>query len=165
MIKSSGVIRPIVHYPNPVLRKKAKAIRTITPEILRLIEDMFETMYDAPGVGLAAPQIGISVRLVVIDITQDRSQPLVFVNPKLTLPGKDRQSGEEGCLSIPGVVGQPVRLQRAKMEGLDRRGKRFEMEGEGLLARAFQHELDHLDGKLYIDRVTDKGTIRTLEKE
>ena len=158
------MIRPILHYPNPILKKKAKAVAKITPEIHRLVQDMLETMYDAPGVGLAAPQIGVSLRVVVMDVSETHDQPLIFINPRVTYFSKEKIDEQEGCLSIPGISGQPIRSLRAKMEGLDRNGKMYELEGEGLLARAFQHEVDHLNGTLFIDRVEDKSTIKELER-
>ena len=109
------MIRPILHYPNPILKRKAKAVAKITPDIHRLIQDMLETMYDAPGVGLAAPQIGVSLRIVVIDVSEDHSSPMVFVNPKVTRLSKEKTSEQEGCLSIPGIVGQPVRSLSASI--------------------------------------------------
>ena len=164
MIQFPSTIRPILHYPNPILKRKAKAVAKITPDIHRLIQDMLETMYDAPGVGLAAPQIGVSLRIVVIDVSEDHSSPMVFVNPKVTRLSKEKTSEQEGCLSIPGIVGEPVRSLSASMEGLDRNGKKRMREGEGLLARAFQHEVDHLNGTLFIDRVEDKSTIKEMER-
>jgi peptide deformylase len=148
------MIRTILHYPDPRLRQKALPIEGITPEIERLIDDMAETMYAAPGVGLAAPQVGESHRVFLIDVAaeDEPSNLLVFVNPVL-----ERLEGEivgpEGCLSFPGVNEDIKRAERVTVRALDRSGKPFELTAEGLLAVAVQHENDHLDGVLMIDRV------------
>lgn len=121
----------------------------------KLVQDMFETMYEAPGVGLAAPQVGHNIRLFVVDLSthQEETEPLVFFNPEL-LGGEGEVIWEEGCLSVPDMVVEVPRMEKVRMAGLDLSGKRFEIEAQGLLAIALQHELDHLDGRLIIDRVS-----------
>ena len=149
------MIYPIVKYGDPVLEKPAEAVTVFDDELRKLVADMFESMYAAHGVGLAAPQIGISKRLVVIDVTfkEDPNAKLVLVNPEIVhLEGK--QAGQEGCLSIPEFREQVTRAKRAKIRAQDIEGKWYEREGEDLLARAFQHETDHLNGRLYISHIS-----------
>jgi len=145
----------IRQYPDPVLKGGCKPVHDITQEIHALIEDMVETMYDAPGVGLAAPQVGVPLRLAVIDVsTEDEKKPLlVLINPEI-VAYEGEQEEEEGCLSVKGHYATVKRYAKVRVRAHDRDGKPFEMDGEGLLARAFQHELDHLDGMLFIDRLS-----------
>ncbi|MBL8742659.1 MAG: peptide deformylase [Myxococcales bacterium] len=147
-------IRTILHYPDPRLRNKGLPIEAVTPELLTLIEDMAETMYAAPGVGLAATQIGEPRALFLIDIAgEDEPSDLrVFINPEIIERVGD-QTWEEGCLSFPGVTEEIKRAARVKVKALDKSGKPFELEAEGLLAVAVQHEYDHLEGMLMIDHV------------
>jgi peptide deformylase len=146
-------LRPIRRYGDPVLRKKAEPVQGVTDEIRILIDDMVETMYDALGIGLAAPQIGVSLRVIVIDEgTRDSSGPKAFLNP-LIVGQTGSLRGEEGCLSLPGVYGEVVRAEWVRVEALDRHGAPVRLEARGLLARVFQHELDHLDGMLFLDRL------------
>jgi len=142
----------ILHHPDPRLRQKAEPVTVFDDALQTLIDDMFETMYDAPGVGLAATQVGIAKRLAVMDCSEDKNkpQPIVIINPEILDPA-DRVEMEEGCLSVPGVADKVQRYNRLKLRALDRHGQPFELEAEGLLAQAVQHEIDHLDGKLYID--------------
>ena len=142
-------IRNIRVLGDEILRKKAKEITEVTPRIQELIDDMFETMYDADGVGLAAPQVGIRKRLVVIDCGEE---PLVLINPVI-LETSGEQTGDEGCLSVPGMAGQVTRPNYVKVKAQDEDMNEVEYEGEGLLARAFCHELDHLDGHMYTELV------------
>jgi peptide deformylase len=151
-------IRQIRIQSDPVLRKKAREVREITPTITKLLDDMAETMYDAQGVGLAAPQIGISKRLVVIDV-QDEKGLLKLINPKITVRS-GRETAIEGCLSFPGIAGEVERAAEVTVEALDETGNKISFVAEGLLARACQHEIDHLDGVLFVDRVT-----RFIEQE
>ena len=147
-------IRTILHYPDPRLRQKALPVTEVTPEINKLIDDMAETMYAAPGVGLAATQIGETHRIFIVDIAaeDEPSNLMVFINPEIvTTDGS--QTGSEGCLSFPGVTEDVKRAANVNVRAMDRHGKRFELEADGLLAVAVQHELDHLDGVLMIDRV------------
>ncbi|HZG84477.1 peptide deformylase [Paenibacillus sp.] len=142
-------IRLIVKHPDPVLREVAKPVPKITPNIQKLLTDMAETMYDAPGVGLAAPQIGISKRVIVIDVGDEHGL-IEMVNPEI-LESSGEQFGPEGCLSIPGLQGDVRRKEKLKVKGLDRNGQEVVMDVSGFLARAFQHEIDHLNGILFID--------------
>ncbi|WP_199617834.1 peptide deformylase [Paenibacillus alkalitolerans] len=142
-------IRIIVKHPDPVLREKAKPVPQVTPNIQKLLTDMADTMYDAPGVGLAAPQIGISKRVIVVDIGDEHGL-IELVNPEI-VEADGEQIGPEGCLSIPGLQGDVRRKNRVKVKGLDRNGNEIVVDGEGYLARALQHEIDHLDGILYVD--------------
>jgi peptide deformylase len=166
------MIYPIVKFGDPVLEKPAETITAFdTPELNKLIEDMFESMYEAHGVGLAAPQIGISKRIAVIDVTfkEDPKAKLVLINPEIVqLTGKLSES--EGCLSIPDFRENVTRATKVTIRAQDAKGNFWEKEGEGLLARAFQHEIDHLSGKLYIHRISAlkrdlmKRKIRKLER-
>lgn len=147
---------PIVFYGQPVLETPAKTVTAFdTPELHKLLEDMFESMYAAKGVGLAAPQIGIGERIVVIDLSvaEDPKQKLVLINPEI-IHKEGAQIGEEGCLSIPGFREQVRRPKKVTVRAQDAKGATFEMTGEDLLARAFCHETDHLNGKLYITHVS-----------
>jgi len=147
-------LREIKSYPDPVLRKKAAPIEEIDGEIMRLTDDMIETMHAAPGVGLAAPQIGVSLQVIVIDISvgEDPDSLMVLINPEIV-----SRSGkivlEEGCLSLPGVASEVPRYEKVAVRAKDQHGKPVEIEAEGLLARALQHEIDHLSGSLYWDRI------------
>jgi peptide deformylase len=140
-------IRRIVLHPDPILKEKAKTVTKFNERLHKLLDDMAETMYDAPGVGLAAPQVGISKRVIVLD---DGNGLIEVVNPELSdLEGEEL--GPEGCLSIPGLQGDVRRALRLKVKGQDRYGEPFEMEAEGFLARIFQHEVDHLNGVLFTE--------------
>ncbi len=142
-------LRTIRTEGDPVLNKISRSIREMTPRIRELIVDMLDTMYEAMGVGLAAPQVGILKRLVVIDVGEG---PIVLINPEI-LEASGEQTGDEGCLSVPGMAGQVTRPNYVKVRALDIDMKEAEYEGEGLLARAFCHEIDHLDGKMYTELV------------
>jgi peptide deformylase len=155
------VIRPILKFGEAPLQARAADVGELTPDIQKLIDDMIETMYAAPGIGLAAPQIGVSLRIFVVDLSLGRKADdlLVFINPEFVeLEGM--QLEEEGCLSVPGFNATVARPMRAVILGLDRQGILRTVEGTELLARAFQHEMDHLDGKLFLDRV--RGIKRDL---
>lgn len=146
-------IRKIVKYGDPVLRKKCPLVKTIDKEIQKLIEDMLETLYDAPGIGLAANQIGVPLSVAVIDLQPDgHKNPLVLINPKI-VDVKGKLFEEEGCLSIPGFLSKVKRYAYAKVSALNEKGFPVSYIGDGLLARALQHETDHLNGKFYIDHV------------
>jgi peptide deformylase len=154
-VKFSGVILPILEYPDPRLREVAKPVASVTDEIKKLVDDMAETMYAAPGCGLAATQVGVDKRVFVIDIaTEDEpSNLVVFINAEIVeLTGT--QTWNEGCLSFPGVSEEIKRAERVRVRALDREGKPFELEAEGLLAVAIQHENDHLNGVLMIDKLS-----------
>ncbi len=143
-------IRTIREYGDDVLAKNCKEVKEITPRIKELVEDMFETMYDANGVGLAAPQVGILKRIFVIDCTGE--DPLVFINPEI-LETSGEQTGYEGCLSVPGKSGVVTRPNYVKAKAMDLDGNEFVIEGEELLARAILHENDHLNGHMYVEKV------------
>ncbi len=149
------MIYPIVKYGDPVLETPAKPVTNFDKELKTLVEDMFESMYAAHGVGLAAPQIGISLHLAVIDVTfkEDPNAKIVLCNPQI-VKTEGRQSGQEGCLSIPEFRENVTRPQRVTVKAQDVNGNWFEMTGEDLLARAFVHETDHLNGKLYISHIS-----------
>lgn len=160
---------PILQHPDPRLRQKAQPVTAFDAELQRLIDDLFETMYDAPGVGLAATQVGVAKRVAVMDCSEDKSkpQPMVMINPEIVESSTPTEM-EEGCLSVVGYADRVQRYQRLKMRALDREGKPYELEAEGLLAQAIQHEIDHLDGKLYIDYLSPLKRERLrkkLEKE
>jgi peptide deformylase len=147
-------IRTILHYPDPRLRRKALPVERITDEISQLIDDMAETMYAAPGVGLAAPQIGESHRIFLIDVAgeDEPSNLLVFINPQI-VDSSGEQAGQEGCLSFPTITEEIKRKASVTVRALDRQGRPFELSAEGLLSVAIQHESDHLDGVLMIDHM------------
>src|SRR5579864_7115870 len=149
------MIYPIVKFGNPVLEKPAEPVTVFDDELKKLVEDMFESMYEAHGVGLAAPQIGISKRIAVIDITfkEDPNAKLVLVNPEI-IKKEGKQTGNEGCLSLPEFRENVTRANRVTVRAQDLQGKWFETTGEELLARAFLHETDHLNGKLFISHVS-----------
>jgi peptide deformylase len=136
-----------------VLRRRADEVSGPDPGLARLIDDMFETMYDAHGIGLAAPQIGVSRRLIVVDLGEEGSRPFAMLNPRIVQSGARTEKGEEGCLSIPGVSAMVERPEAVVVEGTDRDGNPMRMEADGMLARCLQHEIDHLDGVLFIDRI------------
>lgn len=155
------MIRPILKYGDATLHEKARPVEQITPETDRLIEDMVETMYAAPGIGLAAPQIGVPLRIFVVDLSMGREPDglITVINPEF-VERDGMQLEEEGCLSVPGFNATVVRPSRAVIKGLDRHGEPVTVEGKDLLARAFQHEMDHLDGLLFVDRL--RGIKRDL---
>ena len=137
-----------------VLRHKAADVPAPGPELDRLVEDMFETMYEAHGIGLAAPQVGLSQRLIVVDVKEDGHEPMALLNPIVAEFGPVTEKYEEGCLSIPGVSASVERPVRAVVDALDQQGNPVRLEAEGMLARCLQHEIDHLDGVLFIDRLS-----------
>lgn len=156
-------ILDILHFPDPRLRKSAVPVDTIDDELKTLIDDMFETMYAAPGIGLAATQVNVQKRLIVIDVSEDKNQPLVLINPTLlTLEGEEEM--EEGCLSVPGYYETVRRAERIRVSALNRNGEPFEVETVGLLAVCIQHEIDHLDGKLFVDYLSSLKRDRIRKK-
>jgi peptide deformylase len=161
-------VREILTNGHPTLRKIAKKVdprEICDPLFQQLIDDMFATMYAAPGVGLAAPQVNVSKRLFVIDVHDDEHEPAVVINPKLERIGGEIEL-KEGCLSVPGMVGEIVRRERAAVTGLDRHGQKIRIEGEGIFAQCLQHEVDHLDAKLYVDRAKNlRPAVSEEEKE
>lgn len=148
-------IRNIRFMGDAVLNKTAKAVTEMNDRTQELIDDMLDTMYDAQGVGLAAPQVGILKRIVVIDVSPEADEPIVLINPEI-IEVSGEQTGDEGCLSVPGKVGVVTRPNYVKVKALDRNMEERILEGEGLLARAFCHEIDHLDGHLYVEKVEGK---------
>ena len=154
-------LRTIRTEEDPVLRKISKPVKEVTPKIVTLIDDMLDTMYDAMGVGLAAPQVGILKRIVVIDVGEG---PIVLINPEI-LETSGEQTGDEGCLSVPGMAGQVTRPNYVKVKALDVNMEEQIYEGEGLLARAFCHEIDHLDGKMYTELVEGELHKVTYDEE
>ena len=144
----------ILHYPDPRLRKKALPVDAVTPEIQALVDDMLETMYDAPGIGLAATQVNVQLRVVVIDLSEDRSSPLVLINPEITWYSDEREVMEEGCLSVPVIFERVEGADRIRFRALNRAGESYELEADGLLAVCVQHELDHLEGRLFVDKLS-----------
>jgi len=153
----------ILHFPDPRLRRKAVPVDTVDNSIRSLVDDMFETMYAAPGIGLAAVQVNVPKRVIVIDISEERNQPLVLINPSLLSCEGDEEM-QEGCLSVP-EINEPVqRAARIRVAALDRNGEPFELEADGLLAVCIQHEMDHLEGKLFIDYLSPLKRNRIRKK-
>jgi peptide deformylase len=157
----------ILEFPDPRLRNRAQPVTQVDAALRTLIDDMFETMYAAPGIGLAATQVNAAKRLLVIDISEKRDQPLVLINPEI-LGREGVEETEEGCLSVPGVFDKVTRAEKIRVRALDRDGKPLEFEADGLLAVCIQHEIDHLDGKLFVDYLSELKRTRIrkkLEKE
>ena len=144
-------ILTILRFPDPRLHKVAQPVTVFTPALQTLIDDMLATMYDAKGIGLAATQINVHERLVVIDVSEERDQPLVLINPRITWASPERQKGEEGCLSVPGIYDGVERAVAVTVESLDRHGQPQTIQADGLLAVCIQHELDHLMGKVFVE--------------
>lgn len=159
------MILKIVKYPEPVLSQPGEPVNEFDGELRKLVADMFETMYSAQGIGLAAPQVAVSKRVTVIDLSmgKDPAQKLVLINPEITF-SEGRQYEEEGCLSFPDIREKVVRAFKVKIRAQDEKGKWFEMDGEELLSRAFQHEIDHLDGMLFIFRMSSLKRDLSLRK-
>jgi peptide deformylase len=149
-------IKPLIILPDPLLRQVSKPIERVDPDFQRLADDMLETMYDAPGIGLAAIQIGVPRRMLVIDVSREGEdkQPLVFVNPEIVVSSDERSVYEEGCLSIPDYYAEVERPATVTVKYLDRDGKEQTVEADGLLATCLQHEIDHLNGVLFIDHIS-----------
>lgn len=160
--------REILTAEHPVLHQKAKKVKRVDGSTLKLVDDMFESMRAAHGLGLAAPQIGIGLRVFVIEMPEDKDEPhageqIVLINPEI-IKSEGEQIGEEGCLSIPGYVGIVRRAMKVTAKGLNRKGREVRVKGEGLLARALQHELDHLDGVLYTDRLENPQDLMRVDE-
>jgi peptide deformylase len=153
----------ILTFPNPRLRQVAKPVTQVDDRVQRHIDDMFETMYAAPGIGLAAIQVGIPLRLVVIDVSEQHDQPLCLINPEI-LAKEGEEEMDEGCLSVPGFYETVRRAERVRVRALDRDGQPFELETDGLLAVCIQHEIDHLDGKLFVDYLSSLKRQRIRKK-
>jgi peptide deformylase len=160
-------IRTILEFPDPRLRTRAQPVTQFDAELGRLVDDMFETMYAAPGIGLAATQVDVHKRLIVIDVSDAKNEPLVFINPEI-LSREGVAETEEGCLSVPGIFDEVQRAAKVRVRAQDRTGAVFERDYEGVLAVCVQHEMDHLEGKLFVDYLSDlkRQRIRKkLEKE
>jgi peptide deformylase len=147
-------VMKIEYLGSPVLRKPANEVVEIDESLRILIADMFETMYEAEGIGLAAPQVGVSKRVLVVDVHDEAAPPFALINPRIVEEGPKREKGEEGCLSIPGVSAPVSRPARVVVEGLDAEGHPVRIEAEGLLSRCLQHEVDHLNGVLFVDHLS-----------
>lgn len=158
----------ILEFPDPRLRKKASTVKEVNAALRKIIADMLETMYQAPGIGLAATQVNIHQRLLVLDVSDDANDPMVFINPIITILDPEPLGHEEGCLSVPGSYETVERPKKIHVTALNGEGEEFELEAEGLLAVCLQHEIDHLDGKLFVDYISSLKRQRIksrLEKE
>jgi peptide deformylase len=142
---------PILRYPDARLHKKAKPVAEVDDRIRRLVRDMADTMYEAPGVGLAATQVDVHERVLVIDVSEDGNDLLVLINPQITWKSDEKKVFEEGCLSVPGIYDEVERAERIRFKALDENGLSYEMEADGLLAVCVQHEMDHLEGKVFVE--------------
>jgi peptide deformylase len=158
------MILPILEFPDPRLRTKAKPVALVDAAIRRLADDMLETMYAAPGIGLAATQVDQHIQLIVMDLSEDKNEPLVFINPTVTPLVEEKAPYDEGCLSVPGFYETVERPARVRIKALDRDGKAFEIETDGLLAVCIQHEMDHLNGKLFVDYLSSLKRERIKKK-
>lgn len=156
-------ILEILHFPDTRLRNRAKPVETVDASVRKLVDDMFETMYAAPGIGLAATQVNDARRVIVIDISDDKDQPICLINPEI-LETAGEESMDEGCLSVPGVYETVTRADRIKVRALNRDGESIVLETEGLLAVCIQHEMDHLEGKLFIDYLSNLKRQRIRKK-
>jgi peptide deformylase len=157
----------ILEFPDPRLRNRAQPVAQVDAALRTLIDDMFETMYAAPGIGLAATQVNVAKRVLVIDLSERRNEPLALVNPEI-LQRAGVEETEEGCLSVPGYFDKVTRAEQIRVRALDRDGKQLEFDADGLLAVCIQHEIDHLDGKLFVDYLSELKRTRIrkkLEKE
>jgi peptide deformylase len=162
---------PILHYPDPRLKRVAKPVAAVDERIRKLVRDMAETMYEAPGVGLAATQVDVHEQVIVIDISETHDDLRVFINPRILEASSDTKLAEEGCLSVPGVYDAVERPDRIRVRALDQHGALFECETDGLLAVCIQHEMDHLQGKVFVDYLSQlkqsriKSKMRKLDRE
>jgi len=153
----------ILHYPDPRLKKPAQEVSVVDESVQQLVDDMLETMYDAPGIGLAATQVNVSKRVIVMDVTEDKSEPRVFINPQI-LQHDGEIKTEEGCLSVPGIYEMVARYEVIQVRALDRSGEPFEIAADQLLAVCIQHEIDHLDGKLFVEYLSAMKQQRIKKK-
>lgn len=154
----------ILEFPDPRLRTVAAPVAAVDAEVRQLIDDMFETMYEAPGVGLAATQVNVHRQIIVIDVSEEKDQPLVFINPIIDVLDDELEEYDEGCLSVPGFYEPVCRPKHVRVRALDRDGNPFEMTPDGLLAICIQHEVDHLHGKLYVDYLSPLKRTRIRKK-
>ena len=141
----------ILRYPDPRLHKVAKPVDGVDDRVRALVRDMFETMYESNGVGLAATQVDVHERVIVIDVSEEGNDPLVLINPKVLWASEEKVTNDEGCLSVPGIYDSVERSERIRVEALDEHGQLQEIEGDGLLSRCIQHEMDHLMGKVFVE--------------
>lgn len=158
----------ILEFPDPRLRKVAAPVAVVDDSIREILDNMIETMYDAEGIGLAATQVNVHKRMLVMDISEDHAEPMIFINPEITVLDPEPMGYEEGCLSVPGYYEMVTRHRKVLIKALDRNGDPFEIEAEGILAVCIQHEIDHLDGKLFVDYLSalKRQRIKSkLEKE
>ncbi len=154
----------ILEFPDPRLRNHAKPVNVVDDRVRQIVDDMFETMYDAPGVGLAATQVNIHEQIIVIDVSEEQNQPLVFINPEISINGGELHEYDEGCLSVPGFYETVERPAHITVKALDRNGEPFELQPDGLLAVCVQHEIDHLNGKLFVDYISPVKRQRIRKK-
>ncbi len=157
-------ILDILEFPDPRLRNKAVPVTEVDQNIQKIVDDMFETMYQAKGIGLAATQVNIHQRIIVIDVSEERNQPQVFINPEITILDEEPESYDEGCLSVPGFYESIERPKRVRVEALNKQGEAFIIEPEGVLAVCIQHEVDHLEGKLFVDYISPMKRNRIRKK-
>ena len=155
---------PILNYPDPRLRTIATPVKKVDAKIKTLIKDMIETMYDAQGIGLAASQVDKHIQLIVMDLSEDKDAPMVFINPKVTPLVEEKQPYEEGCLSVPDVYDKVERPNKVRIEALDQDGNVIDKEAEGLLAVCIQHEMDHLNGVIFVDYLSHLKQTRARDK-
>jgi len=160
---SNMALLPILEFPDPRLRTRAQPVEQVDAALRKLVDDMFETMYAAPGIGLAATQVNVHKRLLVIDVSEKRNERLALINPQI-LSRDGIEETEEGCLSVPGIYDKVTRAERIRVRALDRDGKQIEFDAEGLLAVCIQHEMDHLDGKLFVDYLSELKRTRIRKK-
>ncbi|MFO8140355.1 MAG: peptide deformylase [Marinobacter sp.] len=158
------MILEILEYPDPRLRTVAKPVDEVTDDTRKLIDDMFETMYDASGIGLAASQVDVHRQIVVMDLSDDKSEPRVFINPKIEVLDGELEAMQEGCLSVPGFYEDVKRIEHCRITAKDRNGEDFVLEATGLLAVCIQHEMDHLNGKLFVDYLSSLKRSRIRKK-
>lgn len=156
-------ILPILCYPDPRLHKIAQPVAVVDERVRAIVDDMFATMYDASGIGLAATQVDVHERIVVIDVSEERDQPLVLINPEIVWASDETRMGDEGCLSVPGIYDGVERAERVRVRALDEAGQAREIEADGLLAVCIQHEMDHLRGKVFVEYLSPlkRGRIKT----
>jgi peptide deformylase len=155
---------PILEFPDPRLRTIAKPVTRFDDSVRQLVKDMFDTMYEAPGVGLAATQIDVHKRIVVIDVSEEKNQPQVFINPEVEVLDESTCEYDEGCLSVPGFYETVIRPAKIRVKAFNEKGEAFTLEPDGLLATCIQHELDHLNGKLFVDRISPFKRTRIRSK-
>ncbi len=153
----------ILHFPNPRLRLKARPVTQVDDQVRQVVKDMFETMYKAPGIGLAATQVNIQLEVIVMDVSEDKDQPLCLINP-IIIESDGTEEMQEGCLSVPGFYENVVRAEKVKIQALNENGGSFELDADGLLAVCIQHEMDHLQGKLFVDYLSPLKRQRIKKK-